>query len=243
MDVDSVREIAERSDPNGEPRIDIIRPARTHGTRLGVFASSFNPPTIAHTELIRRSAKAFSLDETLALAGKTNADKRNYECPLEDRLAMLMLALAESHDTSIGLSTHGFYVDMLDALEQVYGKETRLHFIVGFDTFERVLDLEDRYTARYHRAFKNRMEAVEYLTTRSTLIVASRNGADVKSVESLLEQSGSVSPGSVKYLDFPSDLGELSATEVRARRRQGRPTTGLLPPLVENYIQERGLYI
>ena len=72
--------------------IKIIERAEATGPRLGVFASSFNPPTTAHVELIQRAAEAFSLDEILALAGKTNADKLEYECSLEDRLAMLTLS-------------------------------------------------------------------------------------------------------------------------------------------------------
>jgi hypothetical protein len=43
---------------------------------------------------MNRAAEAFSMNETLALAGITNADKTGYECSLEDRVAMIQLALA-----------------------------------------------------------------------------------------------------------------------------------------------------
>src|SRR6185503_7666529 len=151
MDVDHLKEIIERADPSGEPRIEMIKRVSSTGMRLGVFASSFNPLTIAHVELMKLAAEAFSLNEILALAGNSNADKMNYECELEDRLSMLALALSDYPHISIGLSSRGFYVDMIDALENVYPRETDLHFIVGFDTFERVLDVENRYTERYHR--------------------------------------------------------------------------------------------
>src|SRR5712692_4149047 len=157
MDVVHFKEIIERADPSGEPCIEMIKRALPTGSRLGVFASSFNPPTAAHVELMNRASEAFSLDEILALAGNANADKLDYECALEDRLAMLTLTFADHPRTSIGLSSRGFYVDMIDALERVYPRETDLHFIVGFDTFERVLDLEDRYTKRYYRRFHSRV--------------------------------------------------------------------------------------
>ena len=233
--------IVDRVDASGPPRIELIKRA-PEGKRLGVFASSFNPPTIAHVELIQRAAEAFSLGEILALAGKTNADKLDYECSLEDRLAMLALALAEVPGASIGLSSHAFYADMIDALEHEYPARTDLHFIVGFDTFERVLDGEDRYTKRYHRHFNGRLEALAYVFERSRFIVAGRAGAGLHNVRLLVEREPAVPPDRVLYLDFPADLGELSATEVRKRRREGRSITGLVPAAVEDYIQEHGLY-
>jgi nicotinate (nicotinamide) nucleotide adenylyltransferase len=241
-DVDRVKEIIERADPGGEPGIEIIKHAEVTGSRLGVFASSFNPPTVAHVELMQRAAEAFALEEILALAGVANADKVQYECSLEDRLAMLALTFADEPRVSIGLSSHAFYADMIDALGRRCSPETDLHFIVGFDTFERVLDVEDRYTERYYRRFGSRIETLRYLFGRSNFIVAGRAGAGLRSIRLLVEREPVVPPSGVLYLDFPTDLGGLSATEVRKRRRAGRPIKGLVPEAVEDYIQRHGLY-
>ena len=243
MDVDHLKKIIERADSSREPRIEMIKRISATGLRLGVFASSFNPLTIAHLELMKLAAEAFSLDEILALAGKSNADKMNYECPLEDRLAMLELTLAEYPRISIGVASRGFYVDMIDALDVVYPRGTDLHFIVGFDTFERVLDVENRYTERYYRQFRSRLEAIEHLVSRSRLIVAGRDGSEFESVKGLVERELVLSFERVLYLDFPADLGQLSATAVRKNRREGMPITGLVPARVEEYIQTHGLYI
>ncbi|MEK6287283.1 MAG: nicotinate-nicotinamide nucleotide adenylyltransferase [Acidobacteriota bacterium] len=242
MDLERLKEIVQRGDSSGEPRIEIIKRAERRGKRLGAFASSFNPPTIAHVELMQRSAEAFSLDEIIALAGKTNADKVDYECTLEERLAMLTLAFADQPRTSIGLSSHGFYADMIDALERVYPPETDLHFIVGFDTFERVLDPDNRYTQRYYRAFNSRIEALQYLFARSRFIVAGRAGTGLDSIAALVEREPDVPSERVLYLDFPADLGELSATDVRNRQRLRRPIKELVPEEVEEYIKKHGLY-
>lgn len=243
MDVDSLNKIIGRLDVCGEPRIEMIKRAETTGPRLGVFASSFNPPTIAHVELISRAAEAFSLKEIIALLGMSNADKIDYECSLEDRLAMLMLALADERHASIGLSSHAFYVDMIDGLARAYEPQTEVHFIVGFDTFERVLDFEDRYTERYHRNFESHREALNYLFGRSSFIVAGRAGAGLRSVKLLLERESAVPPEKILYLDFPSDLGEVSATDVREHRRRGMRINGLVPAAVERYIEDYALYL
>jgi nicotinate-nucleotide adenylyltransferase len=242
MGPDHLRKIIERVQTEGEPHIEFIKRAQASGPRLGVFAASFNPTTIAHIELMRRAASQFSLDETLALAGKTNADKDSYECPLEERLRMLALTFAGDAGVSMALSSHAYYVDMVAALERAYEPETYLHFIVGFDTFERVLDPEGRYIARYFRKFSNRAEALQYLLGHSRFIVAGRAGADYTHVRALVEREQAELSGRILYLDFPSDLGERSATEVRSRVRAGQSITGLVPPAVEAYIYERGLY-
>lgn len=242
MELDQIRETIERVRQSSEPRVEIIKRGATSGARLGVFASSFNPPTIAHVELIRRAGKAFSLDETLALASQTNADKTSYECSLEDRVAMMELAFAGDARTSIGLSSHAFYVDMVDALRRVYSPQTDLHFIVGFDTFERVVDLEDRYTNRYHRKPSGRIEALDYLFARSSFIVAARAGVGFDNLKLLVERELVVPRDRVLYLDFPPDLGELSSTEVRKRSGAGEPITGLVPAPVEQFITLHGTY-
>ncbi len=241
MESSRLREMIERLDVEGPPRIEFIKRANRSGPRVGIFASSFNPTTSAHIELIRRARVACSLDEMVALAGLANADKISYECPLEDRLAMLALAFARDAQTSIGLSSHGFYVDMLDALQRDY-PQSDLHFVVGFDTFERVLDPEDRYTKRYNRRFNDRLDALDYLLSRSRLVVAARRGAGREQVQTLLEPEPESFRERIVYLDFPSDLGERSATEVRDHLRAGQSITRLVPPAVEKYIQERGLY-
>jgi nicotinate (nicotinamide) nucleotide adenylyltransferase len=241
MEPERLTEMIERIDVKGPPRIELVKRAKRSGPRIGIFASSFNPITSAHVELMRRAIEACSLDEMLALAGLANADKTSYNCPLEDRIGMLALALAHDERTSIGISSHAFYVDMIDALRRDY-PQSDLHFVVGFDTFERVLDPEDLYTKRYYRRFNDRLDALDYLFSRSRLVVAARSGAGRREVQSLLENEPERFRERISYLDFPSDLGERSATEVRHYLRAGRSIARLVPHAVEQYIQERGLY-
>lgn len=236
------RSAEDTSQSGDEPVIELIKRADVSGPRLGVFAASFNPPTIAHVELMRSASDTLSLDEVVALAGRANADKLEYECSLEDRLEMLRLTFVSEPGVSIGVSSHAFYVDMIDAIDREYPGRTDLHFIVGFDTFERVIDREDRYTARYHRRFSDRISALKYLFARSKFIVAARAGAGREAVERLLEIEPAVPRDQVLFLEFPDEMGEVSATEVRRRRRIGEAISGLVPLQVEQYIKERNLY-
>ena len=242
MELSRITEVVERMKASPRPAIEFIRRAESKGTRPGIFASSFNPPTLAHVELMRRASLAFSLDETLALAGITNADKESYESRLEDRLRMLDLAFEDAPHTSVGLSSHAYFVDVLDALLRIYPEKTDLHFIVGFDTFERVLDREDKYTRRYHKEFANRSEALEHLLAHGRLIVAGRKGAGEAEVRALLAGEPAHVAERILYLDFPAALAERSATEVRGLARAGRRLDGLVPSAVAEYIKKQGLF-
>jgi nicotinate (nicotinamide) nucleotide adenylyltransferase len=233
-----IRKLAEAQ----QPAIQLIQRRAGDSQRLGIFASSFNPVTRAHIELMRRAQAQFGLDETLALAGMANADKSQYDCALEERLQMLELALQNTSQTSVGLSSHAFFVDMLDALAETYRSETELHFIVGFDTFERVLDPSDKYTRLYHRKFTDRNQALEFLLSRSRFIVAGRQGAKHKEVYQLASQLPVTLAERIFYMDFPDDLAEQSATQARWRLREGLSIKEFVPDEVARYIQKRGLY-
>lgn len=242
MERERLRQLIESLNACREPRIAWVKRGKARGPRLGVFAASFNPVTVAHVELMRNAAEQFSFDETLALASRANADKGNYECSLEDRLAMLCLTFADDLKTSIGLSSHAYFVDMVEALERLSPAQTDLHFVVGFDTFERVLDLKDLYTSKYHRKFSDRLEALEHLLARSYLVVAGRAGTGYSDLLNLIEAGPERLRERVAYLDLPADLGEQSATEVRKRARADLPIDQLVPQAVARYIKERDIY-
>jgi nicotinic acid mononucleotide adenylyltransferase len=191
---------------------------------------------------MRRAASQFSLDRVVALAGKTNADKTRYESSLEDRLRMLDLALGDEPWALIGISSHPYFVDMTDAFEKLRLDQSGLSYIVGMDTFERLLDPESKYLVRYHLQFADRLEALDYLLSKSRLIVAGRSGAGIERFQSLTATLPVDLRPRILHLDFPSDLGEMSATEVRERVRSGQPIDALVPAPVNSYITKLGLY-
>ena len=225
------------------PEILLVKRTEILGPRLGVFASSFNPITTAHVALIDRAARAFSLEQVLALAGVSNADKQVYDCPLDVRLEMLEMALGCVSNVSIGISSTAFFVDMIDPIVRAFPFGVSPYFIVGFDTFIRILDFESRYLARYDRTFSDRGAALDYLLSNSHLIVASRAGQGKKEISELVAHEYRVPAGRVLSLDFPPDLGERSATEVRKRVREGLPVAGLVAPAVADFIEAHRLYL
>ena len=224
------------------PEIVLIKTAAASGPGVGVFSSSFNPTTTAHVALIEGAARTFSLDQIVALAGVSNADKQGYDCPLAVRIAMLELALGANDKVSIGISSSPFFVDMVDAISRVIPQATSPYFIVGFDTFVRILDVDGRYVDRYCTKFADRCQALAHLLSTSYLIVAARSGRGASEIAGIAAREPLITPDRVLHLDFPADLGEMSASEVRNRIRSGREIAGLVPAAVEDYIHRNGLY-
>lgn len=242
IDLPHIERLIESVARSHKPVIEFIKRAESHSTRVGVFASSFNPPTNAHLELIIRARRELSLTEMLAVASPANADKTSYACRLEERVVMLDLALASEPAASIALSSHAYFVDMVEAIERAYAEPTDLHFVIGFDTFERVLDIEEKYTARYHRKFTGRLDALDFLLRQSRLVVAERGDAGRGFFHDLIKHVPAGLADRVSFLELPADVAERSATEVRERVGAGASIAGLVPGRVEKYISERGLY-
>jgi nicotinate (nicotinamide) nucleotide adenylyltransferase len=241
-----IETLIDRASQSRQPEILFVKRIASRGRRLGVFASSFNPVTCAHLELMRAATLQSGLDQTVALAGTRNADKTQYECPLEQRIQMLLLATREEPRLSVAVSTSAYFVDMVDPIAASYPPGTEIYFITGFDTFERILDPEDQYTGRYYRTFLSRDEALGHLLARSHLIVAGRKGRGAREWEAIAKREAeslrAIPEDRIQFMDFPEELGERSSSEVRQRIRAGLSITGLVPPAAERYIQERRLY-
>jgi nicotinic acid mononucleotide adenylyltransferase len=213
---------------------------RSSHQRLGVFPASFNPPTITHVELIRRALQTFQLHEILLLASPRNADKTSYEATLEDRLQMLLQIFSSGPGVSIGVCSHPYFIDMLQAIQAYYPEGTEIYFIVGYDTLERVLDREGKYYPRYHKTYTTREEALKDLFTNSYFIVGGGK-APLNALKELLTRE--MDPdlfAKIYYLELPDSYPR--ATEVRERRKQGLSIEKLVPPEVQHYLEETGLY-
>ena len=237
----SLDRIIERVSTSRTPSVEFVRSSPNPGHSLGILSASFNPPTIAHLELLRLAADQFSIEEKVALAGTANADKTAYECSLQDRLRMLDLSLDAKAAESVAVSSHAYFVDIADATKRAR-PGSDLHFIIGFDTFERVLDSERRYFLKYHRTFRSSDEALEYLASMARLIVAGRADKDEQDIKRLLGKAPESLSRVVSILNLPRGLANRSASEVRSRLKSGESIAGLVVPEVETFILKRALY-
>jgi nicotinate-nucleotide adenylyltransferase len=221
-------------DPSKPPRLSFFRVAPAgvsivpQGRRLGILSAAFNPITQAHVALAQSAYDHYQLHEVLFVLPITQPHKLIHDAPLEARLRMIDLAVQGNPAFSIGMCTHGLFVDICRAATVVYPPQTRLWFISGRDAAERILTWPYRDPAK----------ALGELFAQAELLVADRAGAFVLPGTSTVRDYA----GHVHHLPLPAEYSHVSATEIRTRLAKGEEVSELVPPPVLGYILGQHLY-
>ena len=215
-------------DPSGSPRIELIHRAVSprHGgaEKFGIFSGSFNPLTFAHARMAEDTLKEYQLDEVILLLAKANVDKDVFGLPLAARLLTLKKYAESQQKFSVGVSSHGRYIDKVTALKAVLPPETEFYFIVGYDTLVRIFD--PKYYTNFHAE-------LEVLFAAARIIVANRAEADIKTIEAFIAQ-----PKIRRYTPYvscillPDVYAYMSSTEARELLEQGKAIEHLVPPSI-----------
>ena len=227
-DYEGYTELFNRLDPAASPQIELIHRAESAisepGKRLGIFSGSFNPLTLAHTKMIEDTIPEYQLDELLLLLAKANVDKTVFGLPLAARLLTLKRYTKNREKFSVGVSSHGRYIDKVSTLKVILPPETEFHFIVGYDTLVRIFD--PKYYTDFHTELGE-------LFVDARFIVANRAEADVETIASFMDQPEirQYTPY-VSCLLLPDVYAYMSSTEVRELLKQGEAIEHLVPPSI-----------
>ena len=232
------QEIIAELEGSTRPTIRFLHRAEGGGARerkkLGVFPSSFNPITVAHNKIVSQTRDAFQLDETLLLLDFRNVDKRVFGASLEDRLAMICEFCKASTHLSAAMASHGLFVDKVPALLEVYSQDVEIHFIVGQDTIERVLD------ASYYR---ERDRSLSELFQRAYFIVVPREERGEEGVKDLIDRPiNRPYRKRIEVMAMDNSFCGISSTLVRGLVAKKRPFEHLVPDKVSRHIKKKGLY-
>ncbi len=218
----------------GQPHIHIVR-AAPHGLlpqtpgRLGVLGGAYNPITLAHLAIADTVVSTFGIHEVLFVLPQVPPHKTIFGASLEQRLEMMCLAVEERPYATVGLSTHGLFLDMYQGLLGVYGCHTEVFFLTGRDAAERIL------TWPYDDA----EVALRQMLTAFQLIVCDREGPFHLPDDPLLAPYRQ----RIHCCTLPPGFNHVSATAVRQRCHQGLPSDDLVPKAVAHYIGEHRLYV
>ena len=196
--------------------------------KLGVLGGTFDPIHLGHLAAAEAARAAIALDRVLFVpAGDPWLKAGATISPGEHRLAMVRAAIegVEAYEAStVEVDRPGpTYTEVtLAQLQETFGPDTDLHFIVGADT---VHDL-----ARWHSPAE--------VLARCTLVVMGRPAQGELDLSTL----DRIAPGAAaRAVAVDLDM-EVSATEIRRRAAAGESLAGLVPDAVERYIKEHKLY-
>ncbi len=218
---------------SGTPHIRLLRPA-PHGLtsqgrhRLGVLGGAYNPITLAHLAMADIVVQTFDLHEMLFLLPQVPPHKTIFGASLEQRLEMMQLAVDDRSYASVGLCTHGLFIDIYRASRDIYPHQPEVFFVTGRDAAERILTWE----------YADAEAALRLMLTSFQLIICDREGMFHLPDDPLL----SPYQDRMHRCPLPTDFDHISSTAIRERCCQELAIDDLVPPAVVQYIQEHGLY-
>ena len=195
--------------------------------RIGVLGGTFDPIHLGHLIIAEEARDRLDLEEVCFVPARDPWMKAGQ--PLtsgHDRLSMARLAMEDNpffRVSTLELERPGpsYTVDTLRELQEDYGPEAQLFFILGSDAFARFDEWKD----------------TEGILGLATLVVVDRPGATA-SAEAIDQQVGNA--GSVERVRGVHL--EISAKDIRRRVAAGASIRYLVPEPVERYIYARGLY-
>ncbi len=229
---------------------------------IALFGGTFDPIHAGHVQAARAAVREFDLDRVLLVpTGNPPHKYGDRLTPFLERYGMVVLACAGDPVLVPSLlevpTPDGkpcYSIDTVRKLRRSLHKSDRLFFLIGVDAF-----LELPYWKEYRRL----LDSVDF-------IVVSRPGFDANEIRKVLSTALTSSSKSrhrasgpspaVGVLEFGGEQPDairlprrslhvlrgvhmpVASHAIRKAIRAGRSVTGLVPPLVEEYIVKEGLY-
>lgn len=196
-------------------------------TRIGVFGSAFNPPTIGHLILVEEALWQLGLDRVVVMPTGEPYHKDQTGIPGAGiRLALARAAFrdvagAEVSDLEVTRDGPSFTTDTLEVLT-TDNPESDFSVLLGADAALKV--------GGWHRPGR--------LFELAKVAVASRERADRERIGTALEQAGG--GGRIRFFEMP-EIG-ISSSLVRCRIAAREPWQHLVPTAVARMIEDTGLY-
>jgi nicotinate-nucleotide adenylyltransferase len=190
--------------------------------RLGVLGGTFDPIHNAHLRTASEAARRMGLDEVIFMpAGWPWQKDLAMVTSREDRYSMTRLAVSAIPDFSVSRmeidrAGPSFTVDTVRELRDLHGDAVELYMIAGADIITSIFGWRD-----------------------ATLLFELANFAFCSRAGFPLAQ-GSLPNHRTTLLH--TTVREVSSTLIRGRVRRGESIRHLVPAVVADYIQDRGLY-
>ncbi|MDO4952231.1 MAG: nicotinate-nucleotide adenylyltransferase [Synergistaceae bacterium] len=195
--------------------------------KIGIMGGTFNPVHYGHLRAAEEARERLSLEKVIFIPAGNPPHKSENLAPAEDRYNMTLLAIQDCPYFSVSRietdrQDKSYTFETLETLKKnpEYTK-AELYFITGFDA---VLDIIN-------------WKSPEAIAALCRIAAVSRPGYTQDKISSL--------PENIRRTVIPLEMPllEISGTELRRRIIDGKSIKYLVPPSVEKYIVEKGLYV
>ncbi len=199
---------------------------------IGLFGGTFDPPHLGHLISAQAVAEALSLDQVIFIpSGNPPHKKDRGITPGEKRMDMLRLAIADNprfqlSDWELRQTAATYTIHTVRYFQQTY-PTGRLCWLVGADSLH---DLPNWFE------FEHLIDIVDIVT-------ACRGGLDIEQILSNLKDRLSKTRFDKLRGSLVKTPGiEIAAHVIREKVRAKESIRYLVPPAVEQYIRQEGLY-
>ena len=197
--------------------------------KIGILGGTFDPVHLGHLVIAEEAMSSLGLDRVIFVpAGDPWMKVGIPISPGPNRLAMVLDAVAGNpafHVSPVELDRSGpsYTVDTLEELHEDYGSQAEYFFIIGADALK-------------HFGQWRKPERVLELCTLAVVGRPAQETLDLSVLEAII-------PGIGNRVEMVYGVAiNISSTDIRERITRGRSISHLVPPAVESYIREHGLY-
>jgi nicotinic acid mononucleotide adenylyltransferase len=183
------------------------------GTRPGILAGAFNPPTIAHLALV--DAAQPYIDQVICVLPREFPQKSYHGATLAERLEMVDRIAAERL-IDVAVAERGLFIEIARETRAAFAWPVDIAFICGSDAAERILTWDYGHPG-----------AIEKMLEEFRLLVADRD---------TVFQPRPDLARRVEALAIPPGVASMSSTDVRRRIASGEPWREFVPPQIHDLV-------
>lgn len=212
-------------DQTTPPKLTVItgNERLTNARHVGILAGSFNPPTLAHTQLAAQARASAQLDALIWTISSITVDKESVtRAPLVDRLLTLQALITPRLHEAVGVINRGLYGDQIAAICATLPLVQQLTFVIGFDKIVQIVD---------PRYYADRDAALDTLFSQAQLLVAPRNDDTATDLATLFARPENHRwADRVRFLPLDPALRDIASSQIRTRIQAGQASADIVPP-------------
>jgi nicotinate-nucleotide adenylyltransferase len=208
--------------------------------RIGILGGTFDPIHCGHLDMAEAALRALNLTRMYVITANIPPHRPQPQASSFHRFAMVSMAVAgragwRASDLELRTSVTSYTSDTLKMFHQRGYAPCELFFVLGSDAFAEIATWRD-YPA---------------ILDAAHFVVVSRPGLPVGLLTGRLPQLADrmVRPpiDAITQIDpviilIEAPTADVSSTAIRERRAQGLSIGGMVPPFVQQHIEQHGLY-
>jgi nicotinate-nucleotide adenylyltransferase len=218
------------------------------GKRVGILGGTFDPIHYGHIDVAQAAEAALGLTRLFVVTSNVPPHRRQPVASAFQRYAMVVLAVGHrrgwrASDVELRLNGPSYTSDTLARFCQRGYQRDELFFVIGADAFADIAawhDYPQILDAANFAVVSRPGLSVDALPDRLPKLAPRMVSSSVPSATSV--PSPTSVPGSTLIFLIDARTADVSGTAIRKRCEMGESIEGLVPPLVQQYIEQHGLY-